>query len=182
MSQNPECAKDMAVSLSNTQLKSKQWLVDVLCKYNSQHHPRILIVGGWYGSLLVPMLNFELKPSKIILTDIDPKAVNISSQLHKSSTNVECCILDGDAALQQFDVDIVINPSCEHMKTIGQSTTSNKGCLFVLQSCDNANDPGHINTAASTNDFVQKTKLTTVLFRGRMNLGHKNRFMVIGYK
>ncbi len=173
---------DIANSLSVTQVKSKQWLISELAKHNNKPNPRILILGGWYGSLLVPLLNDQLHPSKIILTDIDPKTVSISSELHKISKNVMCQVVDGDSSLKQFDVDVIINTSCEHMMTFGQNTTSNKNCLFVLQSCNNTNDPGHINTAVNTEDFVSKLSLSTVYFKGRMDLGHKSRFMAIGFK
>ena len=180
--QNPERMDDIANSLSATQVKSKQWLVSELAKHINKPNPKILILGGWYGSLLVPLLNNQINPSKIILTDIDPKTVKISSQLHKLQTNVECWVLDGDSSLKQFDADVVINTSCEHMQTFGQNTTDNKNCLFVLQSCDNVNDPGHINTAIDTEEFVSKLNLSRVYFKGRMDLGHKNRFMAIGLK
>ena len=175
--QNPSRADSIADSFSVTQLKSKRWLVDELLKLKIATDSKILILGGWYGTLLVPMLN-DKKISNIILTDVDPITVDIARQIHSCQTHT----IDAENPSQQFNVDVVINTSCEHMMTIGDRAVSNSSCLYVLQSCDSTNDPGHINTSTSTDDFVQKTKLSTVLFKGRMNLGHKNRFMVIGYK
>lgn len=175
--QNLERADDIANSFSATQLTSKKWLVDELCKVNTAANPRILILGGWYGSLLIPMLK-DRGFANITLTDIDPETVQIASQLHDCSTFV----LDADVPNQKFEVDIIVNTSCEHMTTIGDLVSSNPSCLYALQSCDNTNDPGHINTPTSTEDFVLKTNLSSILFKGRMDLGHKNRFMVIGYK
>ena len=65
---------------------------------------------------------------------------------------------------------------------VGDHLTDNPECLYVLQTCDNRNDPGHVNTSQSTDEFVKKTGLSNILFRGRLSLGHKNRFMVIGNK
>lgn len=175
--QNLGRADDIANSFSATQLTSKKWLVNELCKINTITNPRILILGGWYGSLLIPMLK-DRGFTNIVLTDIDPETVQIASQLHDCSTFV----INADKPNQKFEVDIIINTSCEHMTTIGDLASSNPSCLYVLQSCDSNNDPGHINTPTDTDDFVSKTNLSKVLFRGRMNLGHKNRFMVFGYK
>ena len=174
--QNPRQADSIANSFSATQLKSKQWLIEELFKLVNGPDLKILILGGWYGTLLVPMLK-DKKISNIILTDIDPIAVRIAKRIHLCETH----IIDAENPSHQFNVDVVINTSCEHMMTIGDRAVSNTGCLYVLQSCDNDNDPGHINTSMSTDDFVQKTKLSKILFKGRMDLGHKNRFMVIGY-
>lgn len=175
--ENPECVDDIANSLSNTQLKSKQWLVEELCKIYTKSNPKVLILGGWYGSYLVPMLT-DVGFDDIILTDMDTRATNIAKQIHTCQTFV----LDADTPTTQFSPDIVINTSCEHMKTIGEAAVNNPDCLYVLQSCDNDNDPGHINVPTNTEDFLKKTGLSRVVFRGRQNLGHKNRFMVIGYK
>jgi len=174
---NSEYVDDIADSFSKTQLQSKQWLVEEMCKVNTKTNPEILILGGWYGSYLVPMLR-DADFNNITLTDINPKAVNIASQLHNCSTFV----LNAVHPAQTFNPDIVINTSCEHMMTIGDAAVDNPDCLYVLQSCDNPNDPGHINISTNTDDFVKKTGLSRIVFRGRINLGHKNRFMVIGYK
>ena len=180
--QNFERADDILNSFSDTQLKSKQWLVSTLKDYNTNVAPKILILGGWYGSFLVPMLNEHLKPKQIILSDIDPQTVKIASQLHSKTNNVSCIELDADDPSTFFNCDILINTSCEHMNTIGSQSVANPNCLYVLQSCDNTNDPGHINTPIDTNDFTLSTGLSQIIFKGRLNLGHKNRFMVIGYK
>ena len=59
---------DFADSLSNTQFESKKWLVESLVKLNIKPK-KIVILGGWYGSYLVPMLNEAFQPSYISLTD-----------------------------------------------------------------------------------------------------------------
>ena len=153
-----------------------------MCNYNVKPNPNILILGGWYGSFLIPMLLERLNPSSIIHTDIDKEMLSIASQLHKNKSQCSFTTLNVDSPQQQFDVDVVINTSCEHMNSFGEKVSLNAKCLYVLQSCDNNNDPGHINTVASTADFLFKVNFSKVLFSGRQNLGHKNRFMVIGVK
>lgn len=179
--QNPNYADDIANSFSPTQLTSKKWLVEELLKRCNIQQPKILILGGWYGSFLVPMLTESLKPSEIILTDIDTNTVRIASSLHVDTESVKYETLDACNPRKRYMCDIVINTSCEHMPTIGEEAVSNPGCLYVLQTCDNAKDPGHINTSNTTEEFVEKTGLSNIIFKGRHNIGHKNRFMVIGY-
>jgi hypothetical protein len=173
-------ADDIADSLSETQFKSKTWLVEHLMLHYPPN-PHILILGGWYGSYLVPLLNEHIKPCKITLTDIDPRVVDVARSLH-NDTNVEFDILNADQPIRKFDCDVLINTSCEHMHTIGDAVVTNPNCLYVLQSCDNNNDPGHINTSQDTDTFVKKTELTNILYKGRLGYGYKNRFMVIGHK
>lgn len=179
---NIDRADDIADSFSLTQLKSKKWLVDVLSEKCNIPHPNILILGGWYGSFIVPMLIEKFNPSEIVLTDINQDVVNVARSLHKTNNIVKCETLDACKPNKRYMCDIVINTSCEHMLSIGEETVSNPECLYVLQSCDNANDPGHINTPKDSVSFATSAGLSQILFKGRLDLGHKSRFMIIGYK
>ena len=179
---NIDRADDIANSFSSTQLKSKKWLVDVLSEKCNIPHPNILILGGWYGSFLVPMLTEKFNPSEIVLTDINQDVVRVACSLHKTNKIVKCETLDACSPHKRYVCDILINTSCEHMHTIGSKAVNNPECLYVLQSCDNANDPGHINTPKDTESFATSAGLSQMLFKGRFNLGYKNRFMLIGYK
>lgn len=179
----PDQAPDIMNSLSSTQYKSKQWLVKELSNWMVDDAPTILILGGWYGSYLIPMLKEKYEDCKIIHTDKDPQAVKIASILHKKQINCSFEVLDVDTPETKYTADIVINTSCEHMQTIGHRTVTNPtSCLYVLQSCDSTTDPGHINPSTDTKDFLTKCGLITELFCARINLGNKNRFMAIGYK
>ncbi len=83
--------------------------------------------------------------------------------------------------IQTIGPDVIINTSCEHMGDM-KNVVVNKRTLFVLQTCNNKNDPGHVNVSKTTEEFVEKAGLERVIFRGRLDLGHKSRFMVIGWK
>lgn len=175
---------DFANSLSATQLTSKEWLVKTLqtttISRQFKSNPQILILGGWYGSYLVPLLLENIKPEHIFLNDINSKCLEVAKELHTGESVSFHCF---DATVkypQSFNVDIVINTSCEHMGSYDHMFVENPNALFVLQSCDHKNDPGHVNTTSSTNDFLTKLKLANILYQGRTSLGHKNRFMVIG--
>jgi len=173
---------DIADSFSTTQYKSKKWLVDTLQKQTIVPNPSILIVGGWYGSYLIPLLQETLTPRHIYHNDLDSSVISTAKLLHQSNKNISFHEFDATKHSEKFHVDILINTSCEHMHTVGTHLVDNPNCLYVLQSCDNQNDPGHINISRTTDEFVTKTKLSTIVFCGRLPLGHKNRFMVMGYQ
>jgi hypothetical protein len=172
---------DIADSLSDTQYRSKLWLVETLAKQSFPANPRVLILGGWYGSYLVPMLNEHIKPSHIYLNDINVDVLKVAKALHKNTPNCSVEHFDATHRYHRYDVDIVINTSCEHMNYYGYMLGEPSNVLYVLQSCDNKNDPGHINTSSSTDDFAAKLNLKQIVFAGRQALGHKNRFMIIGH-
>lgn len=173
--------KDFADSFSRTQYASKKWLVDTLITQPFKQNPTILILGGWYGSYLVPMLVDSLHPSKIHFNDYNQKCLEVAHKLHRDPI-IRYHRFDATEQMLECEADIVINTSCEHMASYHQMLNSNKGCLFVLQACDNQNDPGHVNISCSTEEFQQKLGLSKVFFAGRKQLGHKNRFMVMGQK
>lgn len=170
---------DFADSLSATQYQSKKWLVDQLAKQQDMLFPRILILGGWYGSYLVPMLKETIRPDHIFLNDINPQVLKVAQKLH-GDDHISYLQFDATDAMTSFEPDIVINTSCEHMASYDMMLSCSPNGLFVLQTCDNTNDPGHINVSRSTDEFIEKLGLTKIIWSGRQNLGHKNRFMVIG--
>lgn len=179
----PEQTSDILNSLSSTQYKSKQWLVTELCNWVTDEAPTILIIGGWYGSYLIPMLKEKYSNCKIIHTDKDPLTIEIASKLHKKQTDCVFEVLDAETPTKRYTPDILINTSCEHMMTIGQHAITNQTtCLYALQSCDSTKDPGHVNASIDTKDFSKKCNLLTELLCARINLGNKNRFMSIGFK
>lgn len=175
---------DFADSFSNTQYRSKKWLTDKLTETVSTYKlkaDRILILGGWYGSYLVPLLQ-DLKPKTIILNDKNPYAIEVAMELHGSLIepaffNVE----KNPEHISLLSPDIVINTSCEHMFDMKNITTKNKNTFFAFQSCNNTNDPGHINVAYSSDDLHNQSGLDELLYKGSLDLGHKKRFMVMGF-
>ena len=170
---------DFANSFSQTQYESKMWLIHCLNKHDYTKNPTILILGGWYGSYLVPLLNQYVQPSHIYFNDLDKQCLNIAAQLH-AQDNISFYHFDATYPFVHFDADIVINTSCEHMMHYDEMLKEGKDTLFVLQSCDEANDPGHVNISRTTQEFVDKLGLSRVFMRARKDLGHKNRFLVVG--
>ena len=180
-SSNPRTIDSIADSMSLTQYKSKQWLVSTLLGLNL-NPKRILILGGWYGTYLVPMLQ-QLNPVSIHHTDKDENTIKKAKQLHQHYNNCLFEVLDANV-MQNFSLqtDMVINTSCEHMDDMDRIVDANPHCLYVLQSCDNKNDPGHINIVNSSEELALKSGISNIMWQGTLSLGHKSRFMVIGTK
>ncbi len=177
--------KYYADSINTTQYRSKQWLVDTLKQRSNDipKSPHIVILGSWFGSYLVPMLEEAFSPTEIILVDIDSNVIEWAKHLHQRyKCRFVCSDVEKDIdEISTWPVDIVINTSCEHMFDMTNVTfTSNP--LYVFQACNSKTDPGHINPHTSTNHLVQSSGLKNVLFQGRLDLGHKSRFMVLGFK
>jgi len=170
---------DFANSFSQTQLDSKKWLIKTLLTQKFKPNPSILVLGGWYGSYLVPFIQQDIKPLHIYFNDIEQSYLNVALKLHKAR-NISFHCFDATKQYDLFDVDIVINTSCEHMNSYSQMLKTGSDTLFVLQSCDNTNDPGHINASKNTEHFISKVGLNKIFVKSRLNLGHKNRFMIIG--
>ena len=177
---------DFATSLTPNQHRSKRWLVETLVKHGHLYpkQPRILILGGWYGSFLVPMIKDVINPKTIVFNDLDPDILEFARVLHHDDNiSYECFdVEDSTEYINQLDVDMLINTSCEHMFDMKNVVTGSDKTLYVLQSCDNDDDPGHINTVKTTQQFVEQSGLTKVYERSRLSLGHKSRFILFGTK
>lgn len=175
---------DFAISLTSNQHTSKQWLVECISKYSSKPNPVVVILGGWYGSYLIPMCFQYIKPQKVVFIDINQRAINIAQKIHSHQTeqiHYICCDIEKNIdVINDIYADIVLNTSCEHMFDMSHVINVNKQCLYGFQSCDNYNDPGHINVPFNTDDFENQCGLTEILYKGRKNLGNKNRFMIVG--
>lgn len=170
---------DFANSLSLTQLQSKKWLIDTLIQQKYKPNPSVLILGGWYGSYLIPFLQQYVNPSHIYFNDIQQDCIDVASKLHVAK-NISFHCFDATQEYKHFNADIVINTSCEHMGSYMHMLKEGVETLFVLQSCDDPNDPGHINVPQTTEQFLKMVGLRRVYVQARRNLGHKNRFMIVG--
>lgn len=180
---------DFADSFSKTQYKSKKWLVETLAKHKLPSAPSILILGGWYGSFLIPMLQEQYPDCSILLTDKHSEPLSVAEYLHQArymgTSKIRMGVVDVENNIERIQgqrFDVIINTSCEHMTNLHNIRVANPEALYVFQACDEKNDPGHINIIESTDQLIDQCRLDEVLFRGRLDLGHKNRFMVIGKK
>jgi len=83
-----------------------------------------------------------------------------------------------------YDADIVINTSCEHITQVQYDQWLENvpdRATIVLQSNNYIIDE-HINCSDSLEDFIQKSKLSKIRYQGVLELPKYDRYLLIGDK
>jgi hypothetical protein len=192
---------------SKGQLKSKEWLIEVLDdirRVENIHLGIIYVLCGWYGILPAMLfLKFEMIP-RIRSFDINPECERIADQINKtySSNNWKFKAIIQDIHDINFEKHswkcwsnknnrmsrpltdtptTIINTSCEHT---GVDWFHNipGGKFVILQSNDSLEEEGHINPMTDLEEFTMTYPLNTIYYRGVMNFNEYKRFMLIGVK
>jgi len=86
-----------------------------------------------------------------------------------------------EGELIQLTPDVVINTSCEHMTTEWFNTVASNQ-LVIIQSNNNPDYEGHVNTCKSLDEFCEKYSLNNIFYKGELELPIYKRFMQIGFK
>ena len=184
--------KDFLDSVSPNQFKSKQVLIKhvedlQLVDQNS----RIVIFGGWYGSILIPAFKYV---DKITLIDKDPKVMSIAKhRIFDEYKNIEFIADDVFSNFRdQFkQANLFINTSCEHMKPMKQWGPAPeyknpwwnrvKPAYFAFQSNNMYDIPTHINCVSSIEEFkYQLPEKAEVMVEDRIRDERGTRFLLIG--
>jgi len=116
---NPDLEDDILDSFSDNQVKAKTQLVNHLDTLKILHEDtEVVIWGGWYGSVLIPLLHDKVK--KITVIDADDGVIKIGcNQLFKDYDKVTWITDDIFTNFRDnyyHNCDIFINTSCEHMR------------------------------------------------------------------
>jgi len=162
---------DFAQSFSKNQIQCKMWLVNELLNIYSPK--KIMILGSWYCTVLT----YLLKDFEIYCVDKDPEVLRLAKAFSKVIGNKGTYVC-GDATLMRWSAyDTVINTSCEHMKDLDYSQSNT---VYALQSNNYHGIEGHINCKNSLEEFIESTKLKTILYSGTLEMDKYERYMVIG--
>lgn len=188
---------------SRGQLRSKLWLVDEIKKLDLDLGT-VFLCAGWYGTLSVMLFESGIKIDKIRSFDIDPLTVDIAETFNKPwvmqdwkfKATVED-ILDIDYERHCYSVlrsnktacelndspDTIINTSCEHLLDFdGWYNKIPNGKLVIIQANNYHEVEEHVNTYNTLKDFSKSAPMTTVLYKGVLELPKYKRFMKIGFK
>lgn len=167
------------------QIKSKEWLIDQLSHY-IKDPATIEIHGGWIG-MLASMLFQDTRYNiqNIVNVDIDPHCKFVAEEMnrieyHKGLFRAET----GDMCNKYPVTNTIINTSCEHISQEQYELWLSRmfdDQLLVLQS-NNYNIPEHIRISNSIDEFLIQSKLSTVLYSGKLKLPMYDRYMIIGYR
>ena len=170
-------------SFWESQLKSKQWIIDTIKKENISCSNSVYIFGGWFG-VLGGMLRDNFKDiENIYSVDVDPYVGVIGKKL-----NPDVIFITGD--MQDFKYTenlptLIINTSTEHItQSVFDSWLKNipQSIPVTLQGNNYFSCTEHIRCTTDLNDFKSINKLDTILYEGELDCTQFTRYMTIGYK
>ena len=173
---------DLVDSYSPNQFKSKERLIDLIKNLNMEFQD-IVILGCWYGSILIP----SLKQSKrITAIDIDPTTISIAkNRLFSHYKNVDWItsdVFDNNRYGRIKNTNLIINTACEHMKPMKELKPLRESkSYFAFQSNDMVDIEGHINCVKTIEDFKkQLPDNAKVLIEDEIKDDRGIRFTLIG--
>lgn len=188
------------------QLKSKQWVVEILKDarmFWKLNFGTIYVLCGWYG-ILSAMLFLEFGIDKIRSFDIDERCEKIADQVNKTYSsdgwrfkaitqdifdiNFEVhswqCWSNKYGRMSKLITDVpntIINTSCEHMSPEWFNNVP-PGKIVALQSNNSFDEEGHVNAVASIDEFKDMFPLSSIYYDGRIDFEKYTRFMLVGIK
>ena len=175
---------DLLDSYSPNQFKTKERLIGHIKDLNVvNEQSEITILGGWYGSILIPAFK---EAKRISLIDIDKNATSIGKQrLFKHYNNVDFItsdVFDKNRYGRIRYANLVINTSCEHMKPMKElEALQQSNAYFAFTSNNMLSIEGHINCVYDLDDFEkQMPENAKVLVRDSITDERGTRFMLIG--
>ncbi len=168
------------------QVNSKIWLIENLAKHiMTGTSNRIVIHGGWNGVLSSLLFNSSIEIKHITSVDIDPACEQVAFTVNKrQEIEGRFKAVTADMTVYEYDADIVINTSCEHITNgayLRWLDLVPKNSLVVLQSNNYEELEEHINCPRDLNDFVRQCHLN-VIFADKLELPKYDRYMIIGHK
>ena len=166
------------------QIRSKEWLINELEVLNLPSSS-IEIHGGWVGVLASMLFQSKLSIQNIVSVDIDPHVQFIAEEMNRIEHSQDRFRAETSNMTNRYPVtNVIINTSCEHI-TQGEYDVWLSHMfddqLLVLQS-NNYDIPEHVRIAQTLDEFVEQANLSTIKFKGELDLPLYKRFMVIGYK
>jgi len=168
------------------QVNSKIWLIENLSKFIMPNtNNSIIIHGGWNGVLASLLFNSGIDIKHITSLDIDSTCELTAYTVNKrQEIEGRFKAVTADMSEYEYDADIVINTSCEHITHgayLRWLDLVPNSSLIVIQSNNYSELEEHINCALDLNDFVKHSKLN-VLFSAELKLPKYDRYMIIGNK
>ena len=179
---------DLLDSYSPNQFKTKERLVSMIYNHiDINSNSEIVIFGGWYGSILIPMFK-DVK--KITLIDKDENVINIArNRLFSHYKNVEFRVQDVfeyNKLNQYRTADLFINTSCEHMTSmkdwpLWEWILRKNNPYFAFTSNNMYDIEGHINCVSDIEQFKKQLPDTSkVLAEDEVTDERGTRFLLVG--
>ena len=176
---NPDNAYRFSENFWDSQIQSKQWLLDHIDRTSQT----ICIFGGWYGVLAQFIAN-KNPYAYIVTTDIDESCGDVFRQINVSDNIYHKTWDMRDGIPNSLVPDLVINTSSEH---VDQDTYDEwwasipNGTKYIVQG-NNLEIPEHIRIADNLVDFLRINRIDDSEYSGMIKCGHFYRFMAVGIK
>ena len=173
---------DLLDSFSPNQFKSKEMLIKMVNDLSMvDSNSEIVILGGWYGSILIPAFKHV---KRITLIDKDEKVISIAkNRLFNHYKNVDFITSDvfhNDRKGRIQNADLIINTSCEHMPSM-KKLELDSNAHFAFTSNNMYDIEGHINCVSSIEEFKwQLPDNAKVLKEDKIVDDRGTRFILIG--
>ena len=171
-------------SFSPNQFKTKERLIGHIRDLNIvDDKSEITILGGWYGSILIPAFK---EAKRISLIDLDKQVVSIAKQRifnhYKNIDFITSDVFDKNRYGRIRYANLIINTSCEHMKPMKElEALQESNAYFAFTSNNMLSIEGHINCVYDLNDFEkQMPDNAKVLVRDSITDERGTRFMLVG--
>tara|TARA_Y100000385_G_scaffold99726_1_gene103102 strand:+ start:1988 stop:2590 length:603 start_codon:yes stop_codon:yes gene_type:complete len=173
---------DLLDSYSPNQFKSKENLISYIDMLPLEN-PDIVILGCWYGSILIP--TFAETAKRITAIDLDKNIIGIAKNRLFNYENIDFIssdVFDNNRYGRILNANLIINTSCEHMNPMNELKALNKSNgYFAFQSNDMFNIPTHINCVKDINEFRDQLPINSqVIFEDEVKDDRGTRFTIIG--
>ena len=150
---------DLLDSYSPNQFKSKEKLIKLLKdQLILNTNFEIVILGCWYGSILIPSLKHS---KRITAIDINPTTISIAkNRLFSHYENVDWItsdVFDENRYGRIKNANLIINTSCENMKSMKHlSALKESKAIFALQSNNMYEIHDSVNCVKSIDEFKKQ--------------------------
>lgn len=177
-----------ADAFSNGQIVSKLWLCEELERLYDQID-NVFVYGGWYGitAFMLKVRN-KIKIKTIRSFDIDPSCQPVADMINENWVYHEWqfkAFTEDCNNVTLGDVDLVINTSTEHFKSMQWFQNIPKGTIVAFQGNNMPHDDHHVKSN-SLADFCEQFTLSKEFYRGQKDFKYPDwqfsRYMIIGEK
>ena len=183
ISKYPERALDIVKSFEERKVKAKTRMIMKLNHYQAVGTlpsciQRINIVGGWYGNIIIPLIDKFLNYEEINFYEIDKTALSIAQNIYfPDRHNIKWIQINANRLEFSGNDKLTINTSCEHMAPLKIESG-----YVALQSNDYEDVEEHFNCVNSPDELIKQYNLEKVWYADTKNYKDYNRFTVIGRK
>jgi len=173
---------DLLDSFSPNQFKSKERLIEhIKSIFKVDNNSEIVILGGWYGSILIPAFK---NAKRITLIDLDKQVISVAkNRLFNHYNNIDFITSDVFNINRKGRIqnaNLIINTSCEHMKPIKELELDTQA-YFAFTSNNMYGIEGHTNCVNDIEEFkLQLPNNAKVLIEDKIEDDRGIRFMLIG--